>query len=559
MIAGRALKSSKMMKKMMKKMAHLTSNAAPTRLLEASAGMVRQNVSKLTSNGGEDEEIPEDVIEDMMKDHSKLIFAEFVFMMRGGALEHYLPGEWHQRADDMCKLREAFDVIDVDGNNDMELDELEMILISTQPKKHFTPEDIQKVWRVLNPDAKASIGFPEFVTGALAIRSHPELSEMMRTDVPSRFQLLSLICDTPINDAEEKILFEKSTGLEKLGVRMLKKMKKPPPSKEQVREILEQACAGKLHYLTDVQRRNVRLAHVWCCIQACCIAVVFTGLPGLWENFLVWRFETDGAVDAYWTCADTIGDPMNATYRNFSLATCPPGLCTSIPDGVDGRASVDEYLSMGGNAAMGGNWTDGDGPCKGDACDDGCTSLLHTIKHDPEAMYYFWGLNLIGIVTGIVFELSLLMYTAVRSAVKVSYFIDLRLTPLNSDRAFVANMLVRTCFELGDPEGEVMGVDTERDEGPSERSRIWNVLAVLFIKGKVVLTGALFKMLTVQFVAYDTATWCKPYTGTMAACVLWDVMMCHAIMKRESWLTAAITMDSPYCSCKLTRVRVPRR
>ena len=60
----------------------------------------------------------------------ELIFAEFVFMMRAGLLKEFLPGDWQDRADDMRKLREAFDAADVDGNNELELDELEMVIIS---------------------------------------------------------------------------------------------------------------------------------------------------------------------------------------------------------------------------------------------------------------------------------------------------------------------------------------------------------------------------------------------------------------------------------------------
>jgi hypothetical protein len=48
-----------------------------------------------------------------------------------------------------------------------------------------------------------------------------------------------------------------------------------------------------------------------------------------------------------------------------------------------------------------------------------------------------------------VFELALLSVTAIRSSVRVADSIDLRLVPLNEDRAFVANMLVRAAFEMG--------------------------------------------------------------------------------------------------------------
>ena len=154
-------------------------------------------------------------------------------------------------------------------------------------------------------------------------------------------------------------------------------------------------------------------------------------------------------------------------------------------------------------------------------------------------MIWFWVLNIAGIGIGIVFELSLLMMTAVRSAVRVSYCLDLRLTPLNADRAKVAGMLVRTAFELPDPEDDSLGVDAAQSS--EKRHPIMDVLAVAFIKGKVVLTGALFKQITAKLVAYDTATWLKPYSGTMLACIMWDSMMCHAIMKDAELRAIGVT------------------
>ena len=62
-------------------------------------------------------------------------------------------------------------------------------------------------------------------------------------------------------------------------------------------------------------------------------------------------------------------------------------------------------------------------------CYDDCTPLLQTWTHDHEKLIEFWIINVLGIVTGIVFELSLLMYTAVRSAVRVSWSLDLRSAP----------------------------------------------------------------------------------------------------------------------------------
>ena len=91
-------------------------------------------------------------------------------------------------------------------------------------------------------------------------------------------------------------------------------------------------------------------------------------------------------------------------------------------------------------------------------------------------------------------------------------------------------------------------VSATQDSSSGDRSKFWDLVAVAFIKGKVVLTGAGFKQITAQVVDYDTATWLKPYTGTMLACIMWDAMMCHAIMqksvRRPSWTASAAARRS---------------
>ena len=61
---------------------------------------------------GSQEEIANALLED---EEEEIIFAEYVFLMRSGSLKQFLPGDWQERAEDMRKLREAFDTADVDG------------------------------------------------------------------------------------------------------------------------------------------------------------------------------------------------------------------------------------------------------------------------------------------------------------------------------------------------------------------------------------------------------------------------------------------------------------
>jgi hypothetical protein len=128
----------------------------------------------------------------MLKEKEELIFAEYVFMMRSGALKEYLPGDWQERAEDMRKLREAFDSADVDGDNQLEFEELEMCIMSMNPKADIQPSDIEKVWAVLNPGGKEWIPYGEFVAGMVTVKRDPELRRVIPLDAPNRFMLLSL-------------------------------------------------------------------------------------------------------------------------------------------------------------------------------------------------------------------------------------------------------------------------------------------------------------------------------------------------------------------------------
>eukprot|EP01043_Picozoa_sp_COSAG02_P033959 COSAG02_NODE_2347_length_9092_cov_4.284666_4_plen_621_part_00 len=533
--------------------------AGPTELLKMSAKMARAS----SSTDGDEEQKGRD-----MMDEDDLSFAEYVFMMRAGLLTKFLPGDWQERAEDMRKLREAFDTADVDGDNQLELEELEMVITAMNPKVEVKPEDIRKVWDVLNPEGKEWIPFSEYVSGMIEVKRNKELSKLVPMDVPNRFQLLSLLIDTPINEDQEALIFNKMGLLEQGGIKLLRRMEQPALTKEQIRGVLDTACAGKLHMLSDVQRTKVNSTHFACVFQAFMIAVLTCGSAGAWENYMTTVWGTDGAYDAYFTCPDyfvNMEDPaslyynlslpanpgpwntdvawdttINGRFENFEPVKvdpdldwqpanvdvqCMPGMCAAYP------RNVTHYRLLGGNARMGGNWTPSlDFPEPWET-DDECVPLQKTADRDHEAMVFFmaWNFSVMGLL--VVVELVALMLTALRSAVKVSIALDLRLTPLNEDRAFVANMLVRSVFELGDSEGDVMGVAASGQDAGHARPAIVNVMAIAWIKGRVVITGTVFKQICARITNYDTAHWAKPYAGPMLAAMIWDSMLCHAIMK----------------------------
>ena len=55
-------------------------------------------------------------------------------MLNNDTLAQYLSGaNWRKAVDALIKLREVYDSSDVDGDNLLELDELEFVVLSTNP------------------------------------------------------------------------------------------------------------------------------------------------------------------------------------------------------------------------------------------------------------------------------------------------------------------------------------------------------------------------------------------------------------------------------------------
>ena len=140
--------------------------AAPLQLLQRSRQLAKRKLK---------EDDTKDRVRALMADPNQLIFAEFAFMMRAGILASVLGDgrNWQERAEDMIKLREAFDTADVDGDNKLELEELETVVLNINPKAQTTREDIVNVWNVLNPSSKPWIPFSEFVEGMIKCVAHP--------------------------------------------------------------------------------------------------------------------------------------------------------------------------------------------------------------------------------------------------------------------------------------------------------------------------------------------------------------------------------------------------
>ena len=64
-----------------------------------------------------------------------------------------------------------------------------------------------------------------------------------------------------------------------------------------------------------------------------------------------------------------------------------------------------------------------------------------------------------------------------------------RLVPLNAERAFVSNALIRACFEMGNPKSPVLGVDPDAGPESTVQRRLKIAAVAAIYGGKIVLTG----------------------------------------------------------------------
>jgi hypothetical protein len=146
-----------------------------------------------------------------------------------------------------------------------------------------------------------------------------------------------------------------------------------------------------------------------------------------------------------------------------------------------------------------------------------------------ESLIWFWLPLVAVIILCAVLEFMALTYYGVMNSIQVAWALGYRLVPLNEDRAFVADSLVRGAMELGNPNNAVYGVDPESDLGPPGRGR--KILAGLMWKGKIVVSGLGLKFLLGVMFPWESMIWVKPWM-VMPADMFWCAIAAHVVIKQ---------------------------
>lgn len=141
----------------------------------------------------------------------------------------------------------------------------------------------------------------------------------------------------------------------------------------------------------------------------------------------------------------------------------------------------------------------------------------------------FWGWLIACISVQAIVEIGMLYYYGIKFSVRVAQALDLRLLPLNKDRAFVARSLVRAALEIPNPDYAIFGVDP-RKETKGKKSPQAEVFWLFAYKAKIVLTTFAIKVFAKRFIARNTARSTLPY-AVIPATALWDSFAAHLVIR----------------------------
>lgn len=210
----------------------------------------------------------------------ELDFHEFCQLMRGPLLAPILEGtggDWRKRVAQIQQLRRAYDIADVDGDNELEKEELALVLVSLNPSSSIQEKDIDYVWKCMQEQAKPAnkifLTWEEFLRGLKGVREDKEASRIMDLGASNKWELISLLIDTKSSVLEHNLLMEGLSFFEKLGVWTLEKLRTDMDT-EGLKDVLSRVSTGTLHILSEERKTKISAHRRNMAIQAFTIGFV---------------------------------------------------------------------------------------------------------------------------------------------------------------------------------------------------------------------------------------------------------------------------------------------
>eukprot|EP01051_Picozoa_sp_SAG22_P001357 SAG22_NODE_52_length_24288_cov_15.594568_25_plen_751_part_00 len=440
---------------------------------------------------------------DMSVEHPEdLNFPEFVYLMTEGLVDEYFSENgWEEGAYHMRLLKSAYVTADLDGNNELEFEELSTSINSLHTGT-LSEQDIEYMWEVMNPQRKPFLTFQEFLEGMVSVQEDPKLNKKFHLFSPDA--LMSLVLDTPVSLKEEKEITDHFTLMEKFGMSVLSRSAKEMSGDEKT-ALLIKAQKGTIHVVTEDQKKALSSLHsrnVYQCLAAGFFSAAGTAVA---ENLLLVELSTDGAanpnnclyLDDDGNPDPTAGGETNCLNKIPSTCSYPCRMPLMCPDGGNG-----ENFTM----------------TKDNEC-----------QISPEEdIIAFWAV--MGIALGICcsFEIGAMYFYSIQNSVRVANAMDLRLKPLNRDRSFVGGSLVRAALELGNTQGVLFGVDPLRET--STKGQIMAVVFAVLYLLKIAMSGFVIKVLMKRLMTRGGAKFALPWAAVPATAG-WNGFVGHVIMR----------------------------
>lgn len=454
-----------------------------------------------------------------------LNLTEFVYLMTEmDEVDEYFPNGWMEGAYHMRLLKSVFQTADLDGNNELESDEF-ATAINSLHTGNLTETDKALMWDVMNPKGQPFLTFEEFLSGMVAVQNHDELNKKFHLFTPDT--LMSLVLDTPVSRKEEAELLANFTAMEALGMTVLEKQAKEM-SPDDKTELLKKAQDRTIHKVTDTQRKNLMALHKWNVWECFAAGLASAAVSAAAENVMTFRLHSNGVENpdrCNWF-PDVCYDPEVELVEGYDphdptnwQNTTKCGGCGEFQDMCD-EDGVYRYM----NDMTGSELELAEGKC----------------EMSPQAIIIqFW--TVVGIVLGICCcaEIVAMYWYSIKNAVRVANVMDLRLKPLNRDRAFVGGSLVRAALELGNTQGVVFGTDPLREQS-SKTALIQAILALLYVL-KIALSGFLIKVLIKRVMTRGSAKFALPWAAVPATAV-WNGFVGHIIMRQAKLRGVGVAM-----------------
>ena len=448
---------------------------------------------------------------------------------------------------------------------------LTTVLRTTVPAEWIKLTELRKTLQAFAigkwDDCKAvTLDFNQFLHGMALAQHDPRTKQWINVFEPNRWELLSLIIDTPVSEVEDARIYKSMSAIERVGVGMLRR-KRVDMDMERVRLVMTKAATGALRKLDEQQMHKMTRLHRGAIITCAMIGFGFGAAAAIAENILCFFFAIDGFKDTYWICtvdSELDTDPNSTSFGLYvptfeGLANPDEMLCSSIH--VNASTCANDFLDTAwvldaDDARLGGgyfppgtknpfeekqvNYFGWSTLKKGSdsmvnicrACECvvcGCAThapIIGRVEMGAEnKQALFWAFLGPVLAVAVAMEIGTLLYFAMQYTTLVAWALDFRLAPLNKDRAFVAESLVRAAFELGNPDSPLLGVDPQQEEGDGSK-----LLLLIVFKMKVFLTGLALKFLIGLTFPARAALWLKPWLGMVVSTVAWDGYTAHSLM-----------------------------